>query len=184
MWQRLLLLPRVVGGMVYFQNAFTSSAVRGFNVMSFPIALTLKRRKGTYIVCIQMILISPFVYLLCIHMANDKGEEHLFNREMKKWFWRRKLIIDWRICHTVQILFIFKRKMMNLNNKTAIYPQFDSRVQMFHELELTRWPFTNLSQAPVGLLYTSTLQLFSFETASGTLWVEILCFLGRVAKTS
>lgn len=28
--------------------------------------------------------------------------------------------------------------MMNLNNKTAIDPQFDSRVQMFLELELTR----------------------------------------------
>lgn len=27
---------------------------------------------------------------------------------------------------------------MNLNNKTAIDPQFDSRVQMFHELELMR----------------------------------------------
>lgn len=51
---------------------------------------------------------------------------------------KKKNNIDWRLCHTVQILFIFYRKMMNLNNKTAIDPQFDSRVQMFHELELMR----------------------------------------------
>lgn len=51
---------------------------------------------------------------------------------------KKKNNIDWRLHHTVQILFIFYRKMMNLNSKTAIDPQFDSRVQMFHELELTR----------------------------------------------